>query len=151
MWYELLGIVSWPENIKLINTHFNDEPWSLPEHTHAIIARGHEEDVQSVVNLLNHHAEHVYLIASARRAQTVIDQATPSLKNINTLSKLSAPAGLELGGNSSAEICLSILAELQWRSHNNQSSLKPLTELRTSRLDKSVSGQRDKSCPGKRV
>jgi len=142
---------SWPANVKLINTHFTDAPWSLPDHTHAITARGHEQDVQSLVNLLNNNAEHVYLIASARRAQTVIDEATPLLKDVKTLSILSAPAGLELGGNSSAEICLSILAEVQWHCHNSSTSLRPLTKLRASRLNKSISGQRDKSCPGKRV
>lgn len=142
---------SWPANVKLINTHFTDTPWALPEHTHAIIARGHEEDVQSVVNLLNYHAEHVYLIASARRAQTVIDEASALLKDVTTLSQLSAPAGLELGGNSSAEICLSILAEVQWHCHNRKTSLRPLSELRSSRLDNSVTGQRNKNCPGKRV
>jgi xanthine dehydrogenase accessory factor len=148
---EQLETESWPANVKLINNHFSNAPWSLADHTHAIIARGHEEDVQSLVNLLNNDAENVYLIASARRAQTVIDEATPLLKDVTTLAKLSAPAGLELGGNSTAEICLSILAEVQWHCHNCSTSLRPLTELRTSRLDKSISGQRNKSCPGKRV
>jgi len=142
---------SWPANVKLINTHFTDAPWALSDHTHAIIARGHEEDVQSLVNLLNHYAEHVYLIASARRAQSVIDKAAPLLDDATTLSKLSAPAGLELGGNSSTEICLSILAEVQWHCNNSSTSLRPLTELRASRLDKSITGQRNKICPGKRL
>ncbi|MEJ2141958.1 MAG: XdhC family protein [Gammaproteobacteria bacterium] len=140
----------WPTRVKLVHHHFNDEPWSLPASTHAVIARAHEEDVQSVVNLLNHDAEHVYLVASAARAQSVINEALPSLNDKQLLDRLSAPAGIELGGNSSADIALSLLAEIQWRCHGGYKSLQPLNNLRHSRLNKSASGQRNQSCPGKR-
>jgi len=141
---------SWPERVEIIEQHFNTAPFSLTTGTHAIIARGHEEDVQSVANLLNFNASHVYLIASASRAQSVIDEATLLLNSTQILSKLSAPAGIELGGNSTTEICLSTLAEIQWRNHNSKPSLRALTDLRSLRLNSSLTGQRNKSCPGKR-
>lgn len=140
----------WPARVTLVKQHYNNQPWLLPAETHAVIARGHDEDVQSVVTLLNHHATHVYLVASARRAQSVISEASSLLKDKDLLTKLSAPAGLSLGGNSSSEIALSILAEIQWRIHQNYAGVYPLSDLRESRLDKSISGQRNQSCPGKR-
>jgi len=147
---EQAKIYSWPECVEIIEEHFNTKPFPLTTATHAIIARGHIEDVQSVTNLLNFNASHVYLIASAARSQSVIDKATPLLNNPQVLSKLSAPAGIDLGGNNTAEICLSILAEIQWRCHHNKKSLRPLSELREQRISTSISGQRNKSCPGKR-
>lgn len=145
-----LAAHDWPASVTLLNKNYNEAPFTLAAHTHAVILRGHEEDELSVVNLLNHSAEHVYLVASAKRAQSIIDYAMP-LINTDALSRLSAPAGLELGGNSSQEISLSILAEIQWRQHGSTTSLQPLCDLRAARINNSVSGQRDKSCPGKRL
>ena len=141
---------AWPAAVTLLNKNFNTVPYDLPACTHAVIARAHEEDELSVLNLLQHNAEHVYLIASAKRAQSIIDYTTPLLTQPESLNRLSAPAGLELGGNGSEEISLSILAEIQWRHHGSTASLQPLSDLRASRLVKSVTGQRDQNCPGKR-
>lgn len=139
----------WPEDVSLKPFNFSDQAWPLTHHTHAIIARGHQGDAENLLSLLQHNAGHVYLIASAARSQGIIDQVRPLLTEPDRLDRLSAPAGLSLGGQSSYEIALSILAEIQWRCHG-QPAIQALTELRTSRLNKSVTGQRDKSCPGKR-
>lgn len=142
---------SWPANIHLVKKNYNTSPWSLPKDSHVIIAQGHDGDVQSVVNLLQHHADHVYLIASAKRADSVIREASTLLKDESLLTRLSAPAGLDLGGNRSADIALSVLAEIQWRAHQCDTTLLPLTNLRASRLNKSISSQHsNQSCPGKR-
>lgn len=144
-----VGHYSWPEDITLNATNFSEQPWPLTQHTHAIIARGHQGDAENLLSLLQHDAGHVYLIASAARSQGIIDQVSPLLPDPSLLKRLSAPAGLSLGGQSSYEIALSILAEIQWRSHDRQ-PIQPLTELRASRLDNSSTGQRFQSCPGKR-
>lgn len=144
-----VGQYSWPESISLKAFNFSDQPWPLTENTHAIIARGHEGDPENLLSLLQHHAQRVYLIASARRSQSIIDQVSPLLPAPDLLHMLSAPAGINLGGQSSYEIAQSILAEIQWRS-NSQSSLQALTELRDERLNRSLTGQRNESCPGKR-
>ena len=143
---------AWPQNVVIKETVFSDAPWPLAPHTHAVIARGHEGDVQSVASLLNQDVSHVYLIASAKRAQNVIADVEPMLADPTTLTRLSAPAGLDIGGNSSMEIALSILAEIQLRHY--QKTGHPLTSLRednshedTARKDKARSNL---LCPGKR-
>ena len=139
----------WPEGVELRSYNFSTQPWSLAAHTHAIIARGHQGDAENLISLLQHRAEHVYLIASATRAQGIIDQVTPLLSDPSMLAQISAPAGLNLGGQTSYAIALSILSEIQWRSNDPQ-AIQTLTELRTERLNNSVTDQRNKPCPGKR-
>ena len=139
----------WPQGVELKPFNFSDQPWPLANNTHAIIARGHEGDAENLISLLQHNASRVYLIASAARSQGILDQVTPLLSDPALLERLSAPAGLKLGGRSSYHIAQSILAEVQWRCHG-QTTIQPLTELREQRLQKSTTGQRDEACPGKR-
>jgi len=139
----------WPDGVTLKPFNFSEQAWPLNNNTHAIIARGHQGDAENLTSLLQHYAGHIYLIASAARAQDIIDQVAPFLSDPAQLDRLSAPAGLSLGGQSSYEIAASILAEIQWRSHG-QVTIQALTELRAVRMTNSVSGQRDKGCPGKR-
>ena len=140
---------SWPDGVQIKEAVFSDAPWPLVEsRTHAVIARGHEGDTESLAALLNANAAQVYLIASARRAQTVIDQALPLLNDKRSLEKLSAPAGLYIGGKSSMEIALSILAEIQLRRYGTSGKL--LRDLRTER-SQTPSNHTDATCPGKRA
>jgi xanthine dehydrogenase accessory factor len=138
----------WPGGVQLVDKNYSDDPWSLAPHTHAVIARGHQGDAQSVVSLLQQGAAHVYLIASVRRAQAVITQARLMLNDAMALERLSAPAGLGLGGQASAEIALSILAEIQWRRQGG--SLLPLRELRQQRAAQTATVVNDDTCPGRR-
>jgi len=139
----------WHEGVTTKSFNFSEQAWPLNNNTHAIIARGHQGDAENLVSLLEHNASHIYLIASAARSQGIIDQVTPFLSDPAQLNRLSAPAGLSLGGQSSYEIAVSILAEIQWRCYG-RATIQALTELRANRVTNSVSGQRDKGCPGKR-
>lgn len=141
--------VTWPSACKLREGIFSHTPFTLPAESHAIIARGHDGDAESLATLLNNGASHVYLIASARRAEAVINAAAPLIEDPSRLSHLSAPAGLELGGRSSAEIALSIIAEIQM--HRYATSAKPLTDSRKQRIKEKNHSTSDESCPGKRL
>ena len=140
----------WPAAVRREASVYADAPWPLPAGTHAVIARGHEGDPDSVAALLGHGAERVYLIASARRAANVLDEVAGRGIGEDVLARVSGPAGLDLGGQGSAEIALSILAEMQWRRAGCRGELRPAVELRGRRLDKSREGQRFSSCPGQR-
>jgi xanthine dehydrogenase accessory factor len=140
--------MTWPRGVTVQEQVYAESPFTLPPHTHAIVARGHEGDAESVAALLNHAAEQVYLIASARRAQSVIMAATPLIENSSRLTNLSAPAGLDLGGKSSSEIALSLLAEIQMRHHSG--SGRALTDMREQRAARASSSHTAQHCPGKR-
>ncbi len=137
-----------PDGVTRVTKVFADTPWDLAPKTHAIVARAHDGDPESVASLLNHGAERVYLIASARRAERVIVEAGAQLAKSALLQRLSAPAGIELGGNGSGEIALSILAEIQWRIHGGTRA--PLTDLRRERAGQVQAQADQQSCPGKR-
>lgn len=138
---------AWPQNVKIVEAVFSDAVWPLTHNTHAVIARGHEGDTKSVASLLNHGVTHAYLIASAKRAQNVITSVLPLLTDPTALSRLSAPAGLDIGGSSSMEIALSILAEIQLRQYHK--SGLPLTDLREIRALQNKT-RLNALCPGKR-
>jgi xanthine dehydrogenase accessory factor len=143
-----LAAGDWPLGTELLERVYTDDPWPLPPHTHAVIARGHEDDPQSVASLLHQEAEHVYLIASAQRAQGVLQRAQAMLPSALHLERLSAPAGLGLGGRASSEIALAILAEIQWRRHGGP--LLPLRELRAMKAAGAASAAGTNDCPGQR-
>ncbi len=135
----------WPAAVETTARVFTDAPWRLPEATHAVVARGHVGDPESVAGLLENGAERVYLIASARRAENVlagIEGAGPE--------RVSAPAGIDIGGQASGAIAVSILAEILWRAGGEAGRLRPAVELRAERLSRSRSGQRHDHCPGQR-
>jgi len=141
---------NWPSSVRLIARNWPDGPWALPEHCHAVVARGHDRDAESVHALLERGAERVYLIASARRAESIIDTLSQTLTDVALLERLSSPAGLDLGGQSSGAIALSILAEIQWRISGGVGQLRPAYEFRDDRLAHSLTGQRNIGCPGQR-
>ena len=128
--------MDWPPGIAIRESIYPDSPWSLEPDTHVIIVRGHEGDTRTVTTLLNHSVQRagikqVYLIASARRTFDVIDEVTPFLIDRTSLKHLSAPAGLDLGGNSSMEIAISILGEILLRHYGRTGRV--LTDLRRQR------------------
>jgi xanthine dehydrogenase accessory factor len=139
----------WPQGVETREAVYSDHPWPLIADSHAVIARGHEADAESVAALLNQAATHVYLIASAQRAQMVIRSALPLLTDSTQLTRLSAPAGLDLGGKRSMEIALSILAEIQRRHYAKTG--QALTDLRDQNARLKKTRQHTPPCPGKRV
>lgn len=143
-----LSAGDWPAGVSLIDKDYVQQPWPLRQCTHAVIARGHQGDADAVTALLEQGAAQVYLIASARRAGAVMRDALPRLTDPLALERLSAPAGLDLGGDGSEQIALSILAEIQWRGHGG--TLLPLRELRPAKAAAANHQRDDSECPGKR-
>jgi xanthine dehydrogenase accessory factor len=138
----------WPDGVVLKQKGYTEAPWPLPPHTHAVVARGHEGDAESVTALLDQGAARVYLIASARRAVSVMAAARPLLREAADLARLSAPAGLALGGRDSAEIALAIVAEIQLVHRGGSGT--PLHELREQRASLVPTPPSADGCPGQR-
>lgn len=141
----------WPEGTLTVARVFAESPESLPAHAFAVVARGHEGDPESVEALLRAGAERVFLVASAKRAEGVLAQVAQRLENPALLERVSAPAGIDLGGQETAAIALSLVAEMQWRAAECTGELRPMVELRAARLERSRTGQRNLSCPGQRA
>lgn len=140
----------WPPGTTALARVFDENPCPLSPGTFAIVARGHEGDSESVEALLRAGAERVFLVASSRRAEGVLAEVATRLDDISLLERVSAPAGIDLGGQETAAIALSLVAEMQWRAAGCAGELRPMVELRAERLERSRTGQRNLSCPGQR-
>lgn len=150
VWERDVDEYAWPAGTTTVARVFSESPEALPAHSFAIIARGHEGDPESLEALLRAGAERVFLVASARRAEGVLAQVAQRLENPALLERVSAPAGIDLGGQETAAIALSLVAEMQWRAAGCTGELRPMVELRAARLERSRTGQRNLSCPGQR-
>lgn len=150
VWERDVDDYPWPEGTATVARVFAESPVSLPPRTFAVIARGHEGDPESVEALLRAGAERVFLVASARRAEGVLEHVTGQLGDEALLARVSAPAGIDLGGQETVAIALSLVAEMQWRAAGCTGELRPMVELRAARLERSRTGQRNLSCPGQR-
>ncbi|MEW6765044.1 MAG: XdhC family protein [Pseudomonadota bacterium] len=150
VWERDAGEHTWPDGAGTVNRVFAEAPEPLPPYTFAVIARGHEGDPESVEALLRAGAERVFLVASAKRAEGVLALVAERLGDPGLLERVSAPAGIDLGGQETAAIALSLVAEMQWRAAGAAGELRPMVELRAARLERSRTGQRDLACPGQR-
>ncbi len=151
VWERDAGEHAWPEGTRTVDKVFAESPEPLPSQTFAVVARGHEGDPESVEALLRAGAERVFLVASARRAEGVLALVAERLGDPGLLERVSAPAGIDLGGQKTPAIALSLIAEMQWRAAGCTGELRPMVELRAARLERSRTGQRNLSCPGQRA
>ncbi|MEG3638420.1 XdhC family protein [Magnetococcus sp. PR-3] len=140
----------WPPNVEPIAHNFLKTELGIPPYTHAIVNRGHKKDPEVIYALLERGVEHIYLIASAKRGQSIIDELSNKADdNIQKKlhKRLSAPAGLDLGGENTPSIVLSILSEIQMRHY--QGSAERLNDLRPQKLANDQPDRAQKTCPGK--
>ncbi|MEW6445387.1 MAG: XdhC family protein [Pseudomonadota bacterium] len=141
---------AWPPGAILVDRVYAESPEPLPPRGFAVIARGHEGDPESVEALLRMGVERVFLVASAKRAEGVLQTVAGRLDDASLIERVSAPAGIDLGGQETSAIALSLVAEMQWRAAGMTGVLRPMVEVRAARTDQSVTGQRDVFCPGQR-
>ena len=82
-----------------------------------IVTHGHRHDKEILKNLaqIEPKLPYIGMIGSRHKVSKIIDEIT--VEGIELGSNLFAPIGLELGGNSPAQIALSIASEIQVVSH----------------------------------
>lgn len=95
---------------------------------HVVISTAHEDDEGALVAALSGRPASVQLVASAKRARSIV--ATVEKKGVafERLALVRSPAGLDLGGESPEEIAVSIVAEIV--AIRRGGSLRPLVEVK---------------------
>ena len=88
-----------------------DFPLSLSTYV-VVITRGHEHDADCLLEILGKETAYVGLIGSRRRVRFVLDMLKKRGIPQNRLQEVFTPIGTPIGGESPAEIALSIAAEL---------------------------------------
>jgi xanthine dehydrogenase accessory factor len=84
-----------------------------------VIAAGMSSDADHPVvrEALHSGADYVAMVSSRRRAEALITELRSDGFSDETLQRLKAPAGLDIGATNAPEIALSILAEIVQRRH----------------------------------
>jgi len=77
-----------------------------------VITRGHEHDVECLMEILNQETAYVGLIGSRRRVRFVLELLEKQGIAKGRLQDVFTPIGTPIGAESPAEIALSIIAEL---------------------------------------
>lgn len=93
-----------------------------------IITRGHQYDQACLEAVIDSKACYIGMIGSSSKVRQTFKTLLNKGYSEKDLEKVSAPIGLDLGGQKPAEIALSILAEMVAREYNG--SCRPLKEVK---------------------
>lgn len=98
----------------------------IDDRTYAlIVTRGHGHDQEAVYHLARTAAPYVGLIGSRRKIRLIFDSLRSDGFPPESLARLAAPVGLDIGSESVAEIAVSIVAELIARRNLGPDAVKP--------------------------
>ncbi|MBC7929978.1 MAG: XdhC family protein [Rubrivivax sp.] len=78
----------------------------------AVVTRGHSEDEECMRAVLAARPDYVGMIGSRRRTNIVLERLREAGFDEETLSRVRAPIGLDIGAVSPEEVALSVLAEI---------------------------------------
>ena len=95
-----------------------------------IVTHGHLFDKDALRSVVNSRAGYIGMIGSRSKVRTVISQLEEEGVDPVALSKVYTPIGLDIGGQTPAEIAISILAEIIAVEHDKIDSGRNLTYLR---------------------
>ena len=94
---------------------------TLTPQTYVVVATHGNYDEEALEWALNLQAEYVALVASRKRAESVLQYLRETGLADERLNRLKYPAGLDIGASTPEEIALSILAEIvQLRRRNHE-------------------------------
>lgn len=87
-------------------------PLDLTEQDFVIVAAQGKRDLDALRAALMSPAAYVAMVASGRKAQTLLDRLRAEGVEESLLARLKSPAGLDLGGIDPEEIAVSVIAEI---------------------------------------
>ena len=85
----------------------------ITSHTYAVIVtRGHNHDEEALFHLIDRGARYVGMIGSKRKIKLIFDDLLAEGISSDSLSRVYAPLGIDIGSQTVSEIAVSIAAEL---------------------------------------
>lgn len=102
----------YPAAAQLINDDNNYSQLTPLATDFVVIATQHKGDHQSMTRALKSPAQYVALIASRKRSRLVMDYLRQDGFDQETMSRVMAPAGINLGARTPEEIALSVISEI---------------------------------------
>lgn len=102
----------YPDAIRVIDDDDRYERISPAAGDFVVIATHHQGDLLALRSLLGLNAAYIGVIASRHRSRLIVERLRAEGFSEAQISRISAPAGLQLGSVSYREIALSIIAQL---------------------------------------
>jgi xanthine dehydrogenase accessory factor len=131
---------AYPSAACLVTSDLDYSAMTVTPSTFVVICTQHKGDHLSLHKSLEGRPAYIGLVASQKRSGLVLDYLRERGEAPAALGCIHAPAGLDLGAISPAEIALSVMSEMVMRQ--NGRSARPLQSLKT------VPRSGDKSCQG---
>jgi len=103
---------TYPAASRLITDDPGYEQLQPHRQDYVVIATQHKGDHRSMKRALESEARHIALIASTRRARLVMDYLRKDGVSEETLARVRAPAGIDIGARTPEEIALSVISEI---------------------------------------
>jgi xanthine dehydrogenase accessory factor len=110
-----------PEAMRTVDG-FDLAPLDLSEQDFVVVAAQGKRDLDALRAALLSPATYVAMVASSRKARTLIDRLRAEGIEDTLLARLNSPAGLDLGGIDPEEIAVSVIAEIV-RTRNRRAHL----------------------------
>ena len=96
----------------LVHTHFDLSEVKITPQTFVVVSTQGEGDEEALESALNTSAAYVALVASKKKAGKVLDYLKERGLDAEKVSRVRAPAGLDIHASSPEEIAVSILAQI---------------------------------------
>lgn len=126
----------YPDAAEIIGDDYDYERLTPGSEDCVVIATQHKGDHLSAVRALRSPARYIAVIASRKRARLVLDFLRGQGFPDEELSRVRAPAGLDLGARTPEEIALSVLSEIvMLRRGASGTPMHPQAGLRSQRPD----------------
>ncbi|MFQ5566690.1 MAG: XdhC family protein [Paracoccaceae bacterium] len=103
---------------------FDLAPFELTAQDFVVVAAQGKRDLDALRAALASPAAHVAMVASGRKARTLLDRLRAEGIAEELLARLKSPAGLDLGGIDPEEIAISVIAEIV-QARNRRAHLIP--------------------------
>jgi xanthine dehydrogenase accessory factor len=127
---EFASALSFPKAEKVICENFGIALKDIESKNYSaiiIVTRGHRYDLECLRAVLNYPVPYLGMIGSKRRVNGIRGKLIEEGITAESLSRLRAPIGLDLGAQTPAEIALSIVAEILAAARNG--TCLPLSDI----------------------
>jgi len=101
---------------------------AFPEGAHVLVATMGDKDIEALEAALSRSPAYVGVIASAKRYALLRDALLAKGVSRESLARVAAPAGLDIGARSPEEIAVSIMAQIVEHRRGAQSQAAPAKE-----------------------
>ena len=120
---EILASDNFPEGVNLVLGDMVEslKKMNIDSHTYIVIATyAHMQDERALEAVIKSNAKYIGMIGSKNKVRTCFDNLLKKGFTQENISKVYAPIGLNIGGETPEEISLSIMAEIQAVKYNKE-------------------------------